>query len=146
LTNCPRATNYSHDRERTTALLGGLVALGSLFTIYAFIDSTFSLFTEHNWSNFFTAFAFINLIALWDLYMFILRDNNTECNINIILIEEELLEEDDCEKSEYIKQQIPLLKKENKRKNIKITKKYFLWFYLGLFVTIAIVGIISTFN
>lgn len=141
--NCPRATKYSHSREKSTAILGAYSGLFSIIAIMLFFAFTFSLFEEGNWGSFFIGFIIINLVALWDLYIIVLRNNNTECKLNIILIEEALLEEDDYEESEYLKQQIVILKKENKINNMQITKKYFLYFYLGLLAAIAIVGIIQ---
>lgn len=163
--NCPRATEYSRERERGAALLSGLVAVLSIGAVIAFFVCTFSLFAEGTWGDFFAAVFCTILVAFFDAYVFVLRSNNTECNLNIILFEEsairkmnyhkEQMRDFDKEKrkdelSKFKMQYVEELKafkkstkKENQKNNIEFLKRYFLYFFLGMFVSISVVGIIQ---
>lgn len=137
--NCPRATEYSQERERTTTLFGGLTAISSIGVVIAFFIYTFALFSDGNWNDFLTAVLFTIAVAFFDAYIFVLRGNNTECQLNIILLEESSINKD------YYKEQIKTLRKENRKENMEFLKKYFLYFFLGMFLAISIVGIIQGF-
>ncbi len=161
--NCPRATEYSRERERGAALLSGLVGVLSIGAVIAFFVCTFSLFVEGNWGDFFAAVFCTILVAFFDAYIFVLRGRNTECKLNMILFEESAIikmnhhkeqmqtldaekrkEELSALKKHYIEQR-DSFKKENQKENLLFLKKYFLYFFLGMFLTIAIVGIIQGF-
>ncbi len=163
--NCPRATEYSQERERATTLLAGSTGILSIGAVIAFFIYTFALFSEGNWNDFFTAVLFTVIVAFLDAYIFVLRGNNTECNLNIILFEESAIkkmnyhkaqmQEFDKEKRkdelsklkmQYV-EELKTFKKETKKKNrennIEFLKRYFLYFFLGMFIAISIVGIIQ---
>lgn len=137
--NCPRATEYSQERERTTTLFSGLTVISSIGVVIAFFIYTFALFSKGNWNDFFTAVLFTVIVAFFDAYIFVLRGNNTEYQLSIILLEESSINKD------YYKEQIKTLKKANRKENMEFLKKYFLYFFLGMFLAISIVGIIQGF-
>lgn len=163
--NCPRATEYSKERERQAVHLNSLAGILSIGAIISFFICTFSLFSDGNWIDFSFAIFFASLIALFDAYVFVMRAKNTECKLNIILFEESLLmkmnhhkeqmqtleKENRKEQLLYLKQnyieQMDIFKqekrKETRKENITFLKRYFLYFFLGLFVAISIVGIIQ---
>lgn len=163
--NCPRATEYSQERERISILLSGSTVIFSIGVVIAFFIYTYALFSEGNWGNFLTVILYTILTAFFDAYMFVLRNNNTECNLNIILFEEsvikkinylkEQIQDFDKEKRkdelsklkmQYI-EEVKTFKKETKKKtrenNIEFLKRYFLYFFLGMFIAISVVGIIQ---
>ena len=163
--NCPRATEYSQERERASALLSGLAGILSIGVVIAFFVNTYSLFSGGNWEDFLTATLFTVIVAFFDAYMFVLRSNNTECNLNIILFEEsaikkmnyhkEQMQDFDKEKRkdelsklkmqyvEELKTFKKATKKENRKNNIEFLKRYFLYFFLEMFISISVVGIIQ---
>lgn len=157
--NSPRATQYSKGREATTALLSGVTGIFSVGAVIAFFICTYTLFSEGNWSSFLIAFLIIFLAALFDAYIFVLRSNNTECNLNIILFEELLIKKknhhiskidkfDELAKIkiqyvEELKEYEKRTKKENRDNNIKFLRKYFIYFFLGVFIAISVIGIVQ---
>lgn len=159
--NSLQATEYSRERERSAVYLRGMVGILSLGAIVMFLICTFYLFSNGDWENFLSAMFFTILIAFLDAYVFILYDNNTQCNLKIILFEEEatknfysLKEQMQTLDSEKRKAELSalkrqfiaereLFKKANRHKNLIFLKKYFLFFFLGMFLSISIIGIIQ---
>jgi len=135
--NSPRATEYSHSRERSAAFFSGAIGILSFSAVVTFFITAFSLFSNGNWDDFLYVLLFVLIVALLDAYFFVLRSHNTECNINIILLKESPT------KPENYEEIIKVLKKENRKRNIIFLTQYFLYFFLGMFIAISIVGIIQ---
>jgi hypothetical protein len=90
--NCPRATEYSQERERARALLSGLTGILSIGVVIAFFVYTYSLFSKGNWEDFLTATMFTVIVAFFDAYMFVqnlmfLSDVEVASNKNCLLYE-----------------------------------------------------------
>lgn len=137
--NCPRATEYSQWAESRSATAGGLVGIITIAAVICFLASSFSFFGNYNWMDFLGSIIFVVIAAVVDFYYFIIRPNNTRCEIKIILLE-------DCNPTlpqETIKQLSKNLRKENRIENNSQFLKFFSVFAVSLVDTIALIAIIK---
>lgn len=86
--NCPKATEYSRSAETASAYGGLFIGLPSLASVVFLLISAFSFFGNYNWGEFLGSVAFVLAMALLDFYFFVIRPNNTSCEIKVILTEE----------------------------------------------------------
>ncbi len=137
--NCPRATEYSKNAESAAAHGGMFIGLLSFTAGAVFLACTFPFFGNYNWGDFLGSLAFVIVMGALNFYYFVARPNNTQCEINIILIEEGSR---DFPKS-IVEEYCDNLRKENKSANIKAFKKFFPVFLVGLFSAVALIATIK---
>lgn len=137
--NCPRATEYSKSAESTAAYLGMLIGPITFFEFFGFLFCTFSFFGNYNWEEFITVIVFAIVVAIIDFYYFVIRPNNTQCEIKVILTEEsnrnlpKTAVQQFCEK----------LREENKNNNKEEFTKFFCIFLACLFDAVAVIATIK---
>ncbi len=137
--NCPRATEYSRSAESASAYGGMLIGPLTIGAVIAVLVCTFSFFENYNWSDFLGAIVFSIVVAIIDFYFFVIRPNNTRCEIKIILTEESSRNYP----PEVVKQFCENLRKENKKENKKAFSHFFRVFIASLFATISLIAAIK---
>lgn len=137
--NCPRATEYSKSAESSAAygsMLLGLVTIGAAIF---FLVCAFSFFGNYNWGEFLGAIAFAIGAALIDFYAIVIRPNNTECEIKVILMEDG----NRRLPAATIAQFCEALRKENKKQNKEAFMRFFPVFLVSLFDAVALIATIK---
>lgn len=134
--NCPKATAYSKSAEEATSIHTSFSGWALLFAIMFFLYSAFEFFTNGDWSNFLSAIAFLIAAALYGFYAFIVRPNNTECGIAVILTEES------CQ-NPIANEVCEAIRKKNKQKNMASFKTFFPLMIASVCDLIALVAAIS---
>lgn len=137
--NCPRATQYSKDRESATVFLGVLIGPLSIASIITFFIYTFQFFGKYDWLSFLAAVLFLCVMAMIDIAIYGCRPNKTRCELSIILMEAEY---GDCVPSEIFKYG-NMMREKNKKENRKLFLNALKWFGLGLGATIAVIAAIK---
>lgn len=137
--NCPRATEYSRSAESSAAYGGMLIGPLSIGAVITFLICTFSFFGDYNWGAFLGAIAFTIVVAIIDFYYFVIRPNNTQCNINVILAEEG----NRNLPSPVVQQFCENLRKENRETNKEAFKSFFIVFLVSLLGAVALIAAIK---
>ena len=137
--NSPKATEYSRSAESSSAYAGIFIGPLSIGAVIAFLVCTFGFFGKYNWGEFLGAVAFSIVVALIDFCYFIIRPNNTHCEIKVILTKEtnKMLSET------IVSQYCATLRKENKKQNLEAFKNFFAVFLVSLFDAIALIAAIK---
>lgn len=137
--NCPRATEYSQSAESSAAYGGMLIGPLSIGAVIAFLICTFSFFGNYQWGEFLGAIAFTVAVAMIDFYYFVIRPNNTQCEIKVILTEDG----NRNLPSSVVQQFCENLRKENRKANVEAFKGFFLVFVVSLFDAVALISAIK---
>lgn len=137
--NCPRATEYSESAESSAAYEGLFIGPLSIGAVIAFLICTFSFFGNYNWGEFLGAIAFTIAVAIIDFYFFVIRPNNTQCEINVILAEDS----NRNLPASVVQQFCKNLRKENKKKNTEAFINFFLIFLVSLFDAVSLIATIN---
>lgn len=116
--NCPKATAYSKSAEEATLIHTSSSGAVLLLAIIFFLCSAPEFFTNYDWYNFLSSIAFLIVAALYVFYAFVVRPNNTECGIAVILTEES------CQ-NPIAKEVCETIRKKNKQKNMASFKIFF---------------------
>lgn len=137
--NCPRATEYSQSAEYSAAYGSILVGPLSIGAVIEFLICTFSFFGNYNWGEFLGAIAFTIVVSIIDFYFFVIRPNNTQCEIKVILVEDG----NHNLPSSVLQQFCENLRKENRKTNTKAFTRFFLVFLVSLSGAIALIAAIK---
>ena len=137
--NCPRATEYSQSAESSAAYGGMLIGPLSIGAVIAFLICSFSFFGNYHWGEFLGAIAFTVVVAIIDFYFFVIRPNNTQCEIKVILTEDG----NRNLPASVVQQFCENLRKENKKENTKAFTSFFLIFLVSLSGAIALIATIK---
>ncbi len=134
--NCPRATEYSHSVESASAYAGMFIGIFSFAAAATFLASTFYFFGDYKWGLFLCGITFALAMALIDFYYFIIRPNNTSCELDIILIEES----DKSLPKEIVQEFCESLRSEARKKNKEAFKDFFPVFLAAFCDAIALIA------
>ena len=137
--NCPRATEYSRSAESAAAYGGIFIGPITIGAVIAFLICTFSFFGKYNWGEFLGAIAFAVLVAIVDFYYFVIRLNNTQCEIKAILAEES----NRNLPSAVVQQFCENLRTENRKENKNAFMRFFSIFLVSLFDAVALIAAIK---
>ena len=137
--NCPEATEYSKKREESgvhLTMLGGWLSLGAVIN---FLIVTFQFFGTYKWGDFLGAVAFVLFVAIYDFYIMVIRNNKTECELKIILLNAENREQPISYTEEYCKK----IRENNRKQNIRLTIIVFSWVLCAVVALIALIGFVK---
>lgn len=137
--NCPRATEYSQSAESTAAYGGMLIGPITIGAVIAFLVCTFSFFGNYNWGEFLATIVFSVVVAIIDFYYFVIRPNNTQCEIKVILTEEGNRKLP----TSVVQQFCENLRAENRTANKKEFAKFIRVFLVCLFDAVAVIATIK---
>ena len=137
--NCPEATEYSKNRSRNSSLLGMMGGVFVLFGVVWFLLSAFDFFETYDWQAFLEGVAFFFLAGAAYFHIVVTRTRNTQCQINIILINETNKDVPYHVVDAYCEE----MRKHTRKENIAISIKFYLWFIMALVAAVALIGAIK---
>lgn len=86
--DCPRATKYSKNAEGSAAYGRMLLIPIAFYVLYYLLDSNYDFILNLNWLEYLLSILLLFVAELYFLYAMEIRENNIQCKINIILMEE----------------------------------------------------------
>lgn len=138
--NCPRATEYSRSREWFGTLWGTGSGAGALFSIIWYVIATFGFFSEYHWEDFLLCLLSVTVLCFLCFYITVCRTNTTDCELNIILLEEQ----GDISDDELRREIFNKMRNKNRAENLLQIKTYFIWYALILTASTSLIALIKS--